>query len=317
MELKGQFDERRRNRVVTRAGTRWRGCAVYGVPDLKVHAKLALLVRHEGRGLRRYVHIGTGNYHASNASNYEDLGLITADEEIAADVADVFNAVTGLSEPTVFRKLLVGPWFLREGILGEISRVARAASAGETARIRIKVNSLADEEIIEALYAASAAGAAIEIITRGICCLKPGIPGLSEGITVRSVLGRYLEHSRIYSFTAGDKTAVWIGSADLMARNLDRRVEVLAPIEDSRLRVEIGAVLDALLADTRFSWELGARRGTWQRTAPSRPKRDREVGAGSADETRNRSREEGELSPLITRPAARREWRALRRRSPR
>ena len=268
VELKARFDERRNiewSRALERAGVD----VVYGVPDLKVHAKLALLVRHEGRGLRRYVHIGTGNYHASNASNYEDLGLITADEEIAADVADVFNAVTGLSEPTVFRKLLVGPWFLREGILGEISRVARAASAGETARIRIKVNSLADEEIIEALYAASAAGAAIEIITRGICCLKPGIPGLSEGITVRSVLGRYLEHSRIYSFTAGDKTAVWIGSADLMARNLDRRVEVLAPIEDSRLRVEIGAVLDALLADTRFSWELGAD-GTWQRTAPDR-----------------------------------------------
>ncbi len=278
VELKARFDERRNiewSRALERAGVD----IVYGVPDLKIHAKLALLVRHEQNGSRRYVHIGTGNYHSSNASTYEDLGLFTADAEIAADVADVFNAVTGLSRPAVFRKLLVGPWFLRDGILQEIERVANAAAGGEPARIRLKVNSLVDEEMIEALYAASAAGATVEIVTRGICCLRPGIPGLSERITVRSVLGRFLEHSRILSFQAGDRTAVWIGSADLMPRNLDRRIEVMAPIEDSRLRVDIGAVLDALLADTRFSWTL-APDGTWQRTAPAKGAR-----AVSAQET--------------------------------
>jgi polyphosphate kinase len=270
VELKARFDERRNiewSRALERAGVD----VVYGVPDLKIHAKLALLVRHERTGLRRYVHIGTGNYHASNASNYEDLGLFTADEDIAADVADVFNAVTGLSQPTVFRKLLVGPWFLREGILQQIAAVERAAAAGDTARIRIKVNSLMDEEVIEALYAASTAGATVEIVTRGICCLRPGVPGVSERITVHSVLGRFLEHSRILSFQTGDDVAVWIGSADLMPRNLDRRVEVMAPVEDSRLRVEVGAVLDALLSDTRFAWTLGSD-GTWRRRRPARGK---------------------------------------------
>jgi polyphosphate kinase len=240
---------------------------VYGVPQLKVHAKLTLLVRRERNGVRRYVHIGTGNYHASHATSYEDLGLFTADEDIAADVAEVFNAVTGRTSPTVFRKLLVGPWFLRDGILNEIDRVVRAARAGEGGRIRIKVNSLVDPEVIDALYAASAAGVTVEIITRGICMLRPGVPGLSERITVRSVLGRFLEHSRILSFQTGDRTTTWIGSADLMPRNLDRRVEVLVPIEDSRLRSDVAEILDALLADTCFSWELDAD-GAWHRTQP-------------------------------------------------
>jgi polyphosphate kinase len=172
----------------------------------------------------------------------------------------------------VFRKLLVGPWFLRDGILQEIERISAAARAGEPARIRLKVNSLVDEEIIEALYGASTAGVDVDIVARGICCLRPGISGLSERITVRSVLGRFLEHSRILSFQTGDRVAVWIGSADLMPRNLDRRIEVLTPIEDSRLRVEIGVVLDALLADTRFSWTLSPD-GAWQRTAPAKGRR--------------------------------------------
>ena len=271
VELKARFDERRNiewSRALEQAGVD----IVYGVPDLKIHAKLALLVRHEQNGLRRYVHIGTGNYHSSNASTYEDLGLFTADPDIAADVADVFNAVTGLSRPAVFRKLLVGPWFLRDGILQEIERVSAAARAGEPARIRLKVNSLVDEEIIEALYAASSAGVAVDIVTRGICCLRPGIAGLSDNITVRSVLGRFLEHSRILSFQTGDKVSVWIGSADLMPRNLDRRIEVMTPIEDSRLRIEIGVVLDALMADTRFSWTLSSD-GAWHRTSPAKGRR--------------------------------------------
>lgn len=182
VELKARFDERCNidwARALERAGVD----VVYGVPELKVHAKLALLIRHEREGLRRYVHIGTGNYHASNASTYEDLSLFTADEEIAADVAEVFNAVTGRKQPTAFRKLLVGPWFLREGILHEIRRVTWAARSSDTARIRIKVNALADPEIIDALYAASSAGAQVEIIVRGICALRPGVPGVSERIT--------------------------------------------------------------------------------------------------------------------------------------
>ena len=266
VELKARFDERRNiewSRALERAGVD----VVYGVPDLKVHAKLTLLVRRERNGVRRYVHIGTGNYHASHATSYEDLGLFTADEDIAADVAEVFNAVTGITRPAVFRKLLVGPWFLRDGILNEIDRVVRASRAGEVGRIRIKVNSLVDPEVIDALYAASSAGVTVEIIARGICMLRPGVSGLSERITVRSVLGRFLEHSRILSFQTNDRTTTWIGSADLMPRNLDRRVEVLVPVEDSRLRSDLAEVLDALLADTRFSWDLDAG-GNWHRTEP-------------------------------------------------
>ena len=183
VELQARFEERRNiewSRALERAGVD----VVYGVPELKMHAKLAMLVRHERNGLRRYVHIGTGNYHASNASNYEDFSLFTADEDIGADVAEIFNAITGLARPAVFRKLLVGPWFLREGILDEIARVVRAAQAGETARIRIKVNALVDPEMVDALYAASSAGVTVEIITRGICILRPGVPGLSDNITV-------------------------------------------------------------------------------------------------------------------------------------
>src|SRR4051794_20410733 len=268
VELKARFDERRNiewSRALERAGVD----VVYGAPQLKVHAKLALLVRRERDGIRRYVHIGTGNYHASHATSYEDLGLFTADEDIAADVADVFNAVTGRTSPTVFRKLLVGPWFLRDGILNEIDRVARAARAGEGGRIRIKVNSLVDPELIDALYAASSAGVTVEIVTRGICMLRPGVVGVSDRITVRSVLGRFLEHSRILSFQTDEQTTTWTGSADLMPRTLDRRVEVLVPVEDSRLRSDLGEVLDALLADTRFAWQLAAD-GGWHRVGPSR-----------------------------------------------
>jgi polyphosphate kinase len=267
VELRARFDERQNidwSRALERAGVH----VVYGVPDTKVHAKLCLLVRHERGGLRRYVHIGTGNYHASNASAYEDISLFTADEDIAADVADVFNAVTGNTQPPGFRKLLVGPWFLRDGILREIARVQHAADAGEPGRIRLKVNALVDAEIVEALYAASSAGATVEAVTRGVCVLRPGVPGMSERITVRSVLGPFLEHSRILSFQAGEHISMWIGSPDLMPRNLDRRVEVLAPVEDTRLRARIAAVLDALAADTCFAWELGAD-GTWSRSAPA------------------------------------------------
>ena len=263
VELKARFDERRNiewSRALERAGVD----VVFGAADIKVHAKFALLVRREQGAMRRYAHIGTGNYHASNASNYEDLGLFTADEAIAADVADLFNTVTGGMQPAAFRKLLVGPWFLRDGITNEIDRVTQAAREGRRARIRIKVNALVDPQVVNSLYAASRSGADVEIVTRGMCVLRPKVPGLSERITVRSVLGRFLEHSRIFVFEAADSVSMWIGSADLMPRNLDKRIELLAPIEDARIRSEIGFVLDALLRDTRYSWELDPD-GSWRR----------------------------------------------------
>jgi polyphosphate kinase len=272
VELKARFDERRNiewSRELERAGVD----VVWGGPDVKMHAKFALLVRRERGELKRYAHIGTGNYHASNASNYEDLGLFTADEAVTADVSDLFNAVTAGMRPAPFRKLMVGPWYLRGDIDREIERVVKAARAGQHARIRIKVNGLADPAIVDSLYAASSAGVTVEIVARGICMLRPQVTGLSERIVVRSVLGRFLEHSRIFSFEAGDETRAWMGSADLMPRNLDRRIEIMAPLEDARTRSEIGVVFDALMADTRFAWELDGD-GGWHRTgsgqAPAR-----------------------------------------------
>jgi len=267
VELKARFDERRNiewSRALERAGVN----VVHGLPGLKTHAKLSLIVRNEEDGPRRYVHVGTGNYHATNACSYEDLSLFTADEEIAAAVAALFNYVTGFSRPPMFRRLLVGPESLRAGLVEEIRCVARAAALGERARIRIKVNALVDEIVIDELYSASQAGAHIEIVTRGICCLRPGVEGLSERISVTSVLGRFLEHSRVYVFQAGERTSYWLGSADAMPRNLDRRIEVLAPVDDPRIRRRLDEVFEALLADSLQSWTLG-RDGHWSRNEPA------------------------------------------------
>jgi len=183
-------------------------------------------------------------------------------------VADLFNYVTGFSRPPMFRRLLVGPESLRDGLVEEIRRVARAAALGERARIRIKVNALVDEVVIDELYSASQAGADIEIVTRGICCLRPGVEGLSERISVRSVLGRFLEHSRVYVFQAGEGTSYWLGSADAMPRNLDRRIEVLAPVDDPRIRRRVDEVFEALLADSLQSWTLG-HDGRWSHNEPA------------------------------------------------
>jgi polyphosphate kinase len=267
IELRARYDESRN--IQWSGALRRAGVAVsHGPAGLKVHAKLAMIERREPAGVRRYVHIGTGNYHASNASTYEDLSLFTADPEIAADVARVFDILTGSHDPPAFRKLIVGPWFLRARLMAEIGKAVDAARAGAGARIRIKVNALADPGVINGLYAASAAGVRVEIVTRGICALLPGVPGLSDRITVRSVLGRYLEHSRILTFEAGERKVVLIGSADLLTRNLDRRVEVLVPVEDAALQVRIEGILDALLADTRHAWELGSD-GSWSRARPA------------------------------------------------
>jgi polyphosphate kinase len=268
VELKARFDERRNiewSRALERAGVH----VVYGFPNLKIHAKMTLLVRREDGELRRYVHLGTGNYHALTARVYEDFGLFTADEEIAADVADVFNYITGFGRPQRFRKLLVAPFDLRSRLIGEIRAVAAAAAAGKTARIRIKVNALTDEAIIEELYDASDKGATVEIVARSICSLRPGVPGLSESITVRSVLGRFLEHSRVFIFHAGKKTSYWIGSADLMPRNLDHRLEVVAPVEDPALQQRLARTFDQLTGATANAWELGPD-GAWKRPSPKK-----------------------------------------------
>ena len=236
---------------------------------LKIHAKTTLVVRREAGGLRRYVHLGTGNYNNVTARSYEDFGLFTADEDIAADVADLFNYLTGFGRPARFRKLLVAPFTLRQRLLDEISAVAAAAREGKKARIRIKVNGLTHVEVIDALYAASDAGARIDILCRGVCSLRPGVPGLSERIKVRSVLGRFLEHSRVFMFEAGDRSATYMGSADLMPRNLDHRVEVVTPVEDVVLQAELLSTFDALLADTASSWDLLGD-GTWKRVRPKK-----------------------------------------------
>ncbi|MGL6279826.1 MAG: polyphosphate kinase 1 [Gaiella sp.] len=265
VELKARFDERRNiewSRAMEQAGVH----VVHGFHDLKIHAKMTLVVRREPEGLRRYVHIGTGNYNASTARLYEDVGIFTADEEIAADVADLFNHVTGFGRPQRFRRLLVAPFEMRERLVEEIRRVTTAASSGTPSRIRLKLNSLVDPTIIEALYDASAAGVDVEICARSICMLRAGVPGLSENIRVRSILGRFLEHSRIYWFEAGEEASVWIGSADLMQRNLDRRIEVLMPVDGARTRQELGAVLDSVFADNTNAWELEPD-GTWARVA--------------------------------------------------
>jgi polyphosphate kinase len=266
VELKARFDERRNiewSRALEQAGVH----VVYGYPDMKIHAKMTLIVRREGDALRRYAHIGTGNYHAATARLYEDCGIFTADEEIAADVADLFNFITGFGRPQRFRKLLVAPFTLRSGLVEEIRAVAAAADAGERARIRLKVNHLVDPKIVDELYAASKAGATIDIVARTTCTLRPGVKGLSKNIRVRSIVGRFLEHSRIYAFEAGERATTYVGSPDLMPRNLDHRIEVLVPVENARVRQEVHATLDSALSDDTNAWLLGPD-GTWARTTP-------------------------------------------------
>jgi polyphosphate kinase len=272
VELKARFDEHRNiewARAMERAGVH----VVYGFPNLKIHAKTTLVVRREGNVLRRYVHLGTGNYHALTARIYEDFGLFTADEEIAADVADLFNYVTGFGRPQQFRKLLVAPFNLRRGIIDEIRAVAKAAASGEHARIRLKTNALTDQTIVEELYSASQAGAEIDIVARSICALRPGVPGLSETIRVRSVLGRFLEHSRFYVFEAGEEANTYLGSADLMTRNLDHRIEIAAPIEDAKIQAQLSSAFDVLL-DDNTAWTLQPD-GDWKRLKPKKDQNTR------------------------------------------
>jgi polyphosphate kinase len=260
VELKARFDEEANiawAQQLEDAGIH----VAYGVVGLKTHAKLCLSVRREGRGIRRYAHIGTGNYNQETAAVYEDLGLFTADPEITEDVSEVFNLLTGYSRQQSFRTLLVAPSSLRPGLLELIRSQARPEG-----QITIKLNSLVDQQVIDALYDASQAGARVELIVRSMCCLRPGVPGLSEGISVRSIVGRFLEHSRIFRFGKGAEAIYLIGSADLMERNLDRRVEVLTPVRDLALRARLDEILSVLLADETLAWKLDGD-GIWHAPA--------------------------------------------------
>ena len=258
VELKARFDESN-NLVWARALERAGVHVTYGFSEMKTHAKLCLIVRREANGLRSYAHIGTGNYNPVTSRLYTDIGLFTCDEEITQDIAELFNYLTGFSNQTQYRKLLVAPVNLREGILDRVHREIRNKALGKNARIIWKVNALVDPEVIEALYEASNAGVEIDLIVRGVCCLRPGVKGMSEHISVTSVVGRFLEHSRIYWFENDKEPEVYIGSADAMRRNLDRRVEVLAPVLDYNLRLHIRShILENSLADTTKSWKLNA-----------------------------------------------------------
>ncbi len=267
VELKARFDEEANihwAKSLEEAGVH----VVYGIPGLKTHVKAILIARREGDRVREYVHIGTGNYHPKTARLYTDFGLFTADPEIGADVAEMFNFLTGYGRPAEYRKVLVSPTTMRNQIIGEIEATVEAHRAGEEARIALKMNALVDAGCIQALYEASRAGVQVDLNVRGICCLRPGVPGISENIRVLSIVGRFLEHSRVYTFQRGEETKVLMGSADLMPRNLDSRVELVTPVEDPELRAEMLDVLERCLADNTNAWELGAD-GAWTRlTAP-------------------------------------------------
>jgi polyphosphate kinase len=274
VELKARFDEQANigwARALEEAGVH----VVYGLMGLKTHSKTALVLRREEDGIRRYCHVGTGNYNSKTARIYEDLGLLTADGDIGADVGDLFNFLTGFSRHTSYRQILVSPITLRPRLLELIDE---QAAAGERGRIVLKLNGLTDPAMIDGLYRASRAGVPIDLVVRGLCCLRPGIPELSETIRVRSVVGQFLEHSRILRFGGGDGDApdgapedsghpplrLIIGSADMMERNLDRRIEVLVPVEEPELQARLLEILDLVLADDTNSWSLGADR-RWRR----------------------------------------------------
>ena len=263
VELKARFDEEANihwAKSLEEAGVH----VVYGIPGLKTHVKAILVARREGEKVREYVHLGTGNYHPKTARLYTDFGLFTADPDVGADVAEMFNFLTGYGRPAVYRKVLVSPTTMRDRIVEEIERTVAAHEVGEEARIALKMNSLVDAGCIQALYAASQAGVRVDLNVRGICCLRPGVAGVSENIRVVSIVGRFLEHSRIYAFQCGEETRVLMGSADLMPRNLDSRVELVAPVEDAELRAEMLDVLERCFADNANSWELDSN-GGWTR----------------------------------------------------
>jgi polyphosphate kinase len=301
VELKARFDERANihwAKAMEEAGVH----VVYGQPALKTHCKCVLVVRREGDGVRNYVHIGTGNYHSTTARLYTDFGLFTTDEQIGADVTDMFNYLTGYGRPLHYRKVLTAPNQLRDGLLAEIDRTIAAHSPEHPARIAMKMNALVDGKCIRALYKASQAGVKVQLNVRGICCLRPGLEGVSENITVVSIIGRLLEHSRVYAFEREGAWTVYIASADLMPRNLDHRVEMAVPIQAPELREELMDTLERAFADNQNSWEL-CEDGVWRRRTPAPGEKPRslqleliELHARRAAEDRPRERDTVGLS---------------------
>jgi polyphosphate kinase len=268
VEIKARFDEQNNidwGKKLEEAGVH----VVYGLVGLKTHSKLSMVVRDDGDRLRRYCHIGTGNYHPKTARLYEDFGLFTCDDHVGEDVADLFNVLSGYSMNTVYHRLLVAPHSIRTGLIERIDREIDHHLAGRESGIRFKANSIVDERIIDALYRASQAGVPIKVWIRGICALRPGVPGLSENIQVISILGRFLEHSRVFEFANGGDTEVWIGSADLMHRNLDRRVESLVSLKSPEHADHINALFELAFSPDTMAWDLGSDgEWTWRNTAP-------------------------------------------------
>jgi polyphosphate kinase len=263
VELKARFDEQANigwAKKLEQAGVH----VVYGIPALKTHAKCILIARREGDGVRHYAHIGTGNYNPKTARLYTDLGLFTTDPDLCSDIAEMFNYLTGYARPQNYRKALIAPHNLSEGLLEEIEKTIDAHSPARPARIRMKMNSLLDPKSIRALYRASQAGVEVDLNVRGICALRPGVEGVSENIKVVSVLGRFLEHSRIFAFERPDETRIYTGSADLMPRNLYNRVELVIPIEDEHVKLEMLDILSLSLAENAGAWDLDAE-GDWSR----------------------------------------------------
>lgn len=266
VELKARFDERANigwAKALEEAGVH----VVYGHPALKTHAKAVLVIRREGDGVRHYVHIGTGNYNPKTARLYTDFGLFTTDEDIGADVADMFNFLTGYARPQRNRSVVLAPLGLRDAMIEEIERTVEAHGEGRPARIAMKMNALVDKRCIRALYRASQAGVPVDLNIRGICALRPGVEGVSENVRVVSIVGRFLEHSRIFAFQRDDEWTVYIGSADLMPRNLDTRVELVTPVSDPVLRDDLLDTLERCFADDVNAWELGSD-GAWTRRTP-------------------------------------------------
>jgi len=266
VEVKARFDEQANigwARELERAGCH----VIYGLVGLKTHCKVALVVRQESGHIRRYAHVGTGNYNSKTARLYEDIGLFTAASEVGADLTDLFNSLTGYSRASEYRSLLVAPYGVRKGIIERIEREAARARKARPARIQMKVNHLVDEQIIDALYRASQAGVQVDLVVRTNCTLRPGVAGLSDNIRVRSIVGRFLEHSRVLYFAGGGRPEYWLGSADLMHRNLDRRVEVLVAVTDATARKQLRVILDRAIADDTMCWHLRAD-GSWEPSEP-------------------------------------------------
>jgi len=310
VELKARFDEQANvawARALEEAGVH----VVYGLVGLKTHSKTALVVRQEPDGIRRYVHIGTGNYNSKTARIYEDIGLLSCDPDLGADLTDLFNLLTGYSRQTSYRKILLAPTTLRNRIVELIGAEADAARNGRRGRIVFKMNSLVDPKVIESLYEASEAGVEVDLIVRGICCLRPGVKGLSERIRVRSLVGRFLEHSRIYAFgdgafgdgASGDGGQVryLIGSADMMPRNLDRRVEVCVQVDEPEARKRLAQVLEINLADDSLSWTLGPD-GRWERVEKADPDHPSNAQVILAEKAQRRARRRREETPSSNGP---------------